>query len=200
MHLRPFILLGICILCGPVEAGSVGVTVKDSKVNVRDVNCPNSELPSSNLDQFFVSPLGGAKKRLGASDLTRGLHGHSCLRVRVGTMELAKWDKSPTKLQQCERARHNCPNSELPSSNLDQFFVSPLGGAKKRLGASDLTRGLHGHSCLRVRVGTLELAKWDKSPTKLQPCERAGHNCPNSELPSSNLDQFFVSPLGGAKK
>jgi len=31
MHLRPFILLGICILCGPVEAGSVGVTVKDSK-------------------------------------------------------------------------------------------------------------------------------------------------------------------------
>ena len=31
-------------------------------------------------------------------------------------------------------------------------------------------RGLHGHSCLRVRVGTLELAKWDKSPTKLQFC------------------------------
>jgi plastocyanin len=31
MHLRPFILLGICILCGPVEAGSVVVTVKDSK-------------------------------------------------------------------------------------------------------------------------------------------------------------------------
>ena len=31
MHLRPFILLGICILCGTVEAGSVGVTVKDSK-------------------------------------------------------------------------------------------------------------------------------------------------------------------------
>ncbi len=67
-----------------------------------------------------------------------------------------------------ERARRNCPNSELPGSNLDQFFVSTLGGAKKRLGASDLTRGLHGHSCLRVRVGTLELAKWDKSPTKLQ--------------------------------
>src|SRR5713226_10786616 len=99
MHLRPFILLGICILCGPVEAGSVGVTVQDSKVNVRDVNCPNSELPSSNLDQFFVSPLGGAKKRLGASDLTRGLHGHSCLRVRVGTLELPKRDKSIAKLQ-----------------------------------------------------------------------------------------------------
>jgi len=31
MYLRPFILLGICILCGPVEAGSVIVTVKDSK-------------------------------------------------------------------------------------------------------------------------------------------------------------------------
>jgi hypothetical protein len=31
MYLRPFILLGICILCGPVEAGSVVVTVKDSK-------------------------------------------------------------------------------------------------------------------------------------------------------------------------
>src|SRR5712664_2257096 len=75
---------------------------------------------------------------------------------------------------QPERARRNCPNSELPSSNLDQFFVSPLGGAKKRLGASDLTRGLHGHSCLRVRVGTLELAKWDKSPTKLHFCGFAG--------------------------
>ncbi len=59
------------------------------------------------------------------------------------------------------------PNSELPSSNLDQFFVSPLGGAKKRLGASDLTRGLHGHSCLRVRVGTLELANRDKSSANL---------------------------------
>src|SRR5712692_3401535 len=69
---------------------------------------------------------------------------------------------------QPERARRNCPNSELPSSNLDQFFVSPLGGAKKRLGASDLTRGLHGHSCLRVRVGTLELPKRDKSIAKLQ--------------------------------
>ncbi len=67
-----------------------------------------------------------------------------------------------------ERARRNCPNSELPSFNLDQFFVSPLGGAKKRLGASDLTRGLHGHSCLRVRVGTLELPKRDKSIAKLQ--------------------------------
>jgi hypothetical protein len=31
--------------------------------------------------------------------------------------------------------------SELPSSNFDQFFVSTLGSAKKRLGASDLTRG-----------------------------------------------------------
>jgi plastocyanin len=31
MRLRPFILLGICILCGPVEAGSVVVTVKDNK-------------------------------------------------------------------------------------------------------------------------------------------------------------------------
>src|SRR5260370_8857804 len=108
MHLRPFILLGICILCGPVEAGSVGVTVKDSKVNVRDVNCPNSELPSSNLDQFFVSPLGGAKKRLGASDLTQDLHGHSCLRVRVGTLELAKWDKSRAKL--CSQSPI-CPSS-----------------------------------------------------------------------------------------
>jgi hypothetical protein len=33
------------------------------------------------------------------------------------------------------------PNSELLSSNFDQFFVSTLGSAKKRLGASDLTRG-----------------------------------------------------------
>lgn len=31
MRLRPFILLGIFILCGPVEAGSVVVVVKDSK-------------------------------------------------------------------------------------------------------------------------------------------------------------------------
>ncbi len=31
MRLRPFILLGICILCGPAEGGSVAVTVKDSK-------------------------------------------------------------------------------------------------------------------------------------------------------------------------
>ena len=60
-----------------------------------------------------------------------------------------------SRFARVERARRNCPNSELPSSNLDQFFVPPLGAAKKRLGASDLTRGLHGHSCLRVRVGTL---------------------------------------------
>src|SRR5260370_7337499 len=31
MRFRPFILFGIWILCGRVEAGSVGVTVKDSK-------------------------------------------------------------------------------------------------------------------------------------------------------------------------
>src|SRR5258708_25742510 len=90
----------------------------------------------------------------------------------LGSLEVEKRDNSRAKLH-VERARRNCPNSELPSSNLDQFFVSPLGGAKKRLGASDLTRGLHGHSCLRVRVGTLELAKWDKSPTKLQICKCA---------------------------
>src|SRR5260370_40324146 len=31
MRFRPFILFGIWILCGPVEAGSVVVAVKDSK-------------------------------------------------------------------------------------------------------------------------------------------------------------------------
>src|SRR5260370_40844918 len=87
-----------------------------------------------------------------------------------------------------ERARRNCPNSELPSSNLDQFFVSPLGGAKKRLGASDLTRGLHGHSCLRVRVRTLELPKWDKSIANLQ-------------VPSRSLvEQFQLGQLSRANQ
>src|SRR5260370_21972629 len=89
-----------------------------------------------------------------------------------------------------ERARRNCPNSELPSSNLDQFFVSTLGCAKQRLGASDLTRGLHGHSCLRVRVGTLELAMWDKSATMLQMqfCFRL---VAVFQFQSSNSDFFF---------
>src|SRR5713101_4089708 len=95
----------------------------------------------------------------------RGLTGTSCSR----------------RSKKFERARHNCPNSELPSSNLDQFFVSPLGGAKKRLGASDLTRGLHGHSCLRVRVGTLELPNSDKYPAKPQAIV-AGRTCPHRSV------------------
>jgi hypothetical protein len=45
-----------------------------------------------------------------------------------------------------------------PGKAAEEFVLEMLGGAKKRLGVSDPTRGLHGHSCLRVRVGTLELA------------------------------------------
>src|SRR6266852_9497722 len=144
------------------------------------------------LDVFTKTPL--AANPLAIFTDARGLDGlwgmYQWLdRAPKGRNDTGVWWRRHDEYKN-ERARRNCPNSELPSSNLDQFFVSPLGGAKKRLGASDLTRGLHGHSCLRVRVGTMELAKWDKSPTKLQQCERARHNCPNSELPSSNLDQF----------
>src|SRR5713226_579390 len=108
----------------------------------------------------------------------------SMTRILCGSFEKLKKLPQPEKQRSnhfvgkdtplSERARRNCPNSELPSFNLDQFFVSPLGGAKKRLGASDLTRGLHGHSRLRVRVGTLELPKRDKSIAKPQFTKASG--------------------------
>ncbi len=40
-------------MCGPVEAGSVGVTVKDSKVNVRDVIVPIQSFQAPTLINFL---------------------------------------------------------------------------------------------------------------------------------------------------